>query len=69
MRFLLLLVVLLAVFVSVFNVFWGEFVHCDVGTCPYLNPGGRFLSLNSTSIVFDTSGVCDGVLRRRRRVG
>jgi len=40
MRFLLLLVVLLAVFVSVFNVFWGEFVHCDVGTCPYLNPGG-----------------------------
>jgi hypothetical protein len=32
MRFLLLLVVLLAVFVSAYNVFWGEFVHCDVGT-------------------------------------
>ncbi|MFP3266372.1 MAG: hypothetical protein RXQ56_02740 [Thermoproteus sp.] len=56
MRFLLLLLVLLAVFVSAYNVFWGEFVHCDVGTCPYPNPEGRFLSMNSTSIVFDTSG-------------
>jgi len=52
----LLLLVLLAVFVSAYNVFWGEFVHCDVGTCPYPNPEGRFLSINSTSIVFDTSG-------------
>lgn len=52
----MLLLVLLAVFVSAYNVFWGEFVHCDVGTCPYPNPEGRFLSMNSTSIVFDTSG-------------
>jgi len=56
-----LLVVLLAVFVSAYNVFWGEFVHCDVGTCPYLNPEGRFLSINSTSIVFDTSGGPSGM--------
>ena len=50
------LLVLLAVFVSAYSVFWGEFVHCDVGTCPYPNPEGRFLSIDSTSIVFDTSG-------------
>jgi hypothetical protein len=52
---LLFLLVLLAVFVSAYSVFWGGFVHCDVGTRPYPNPEGRFLSINSTSIVFDTS--------------
>ncbi len=50
------LLVLLAVFVSAYSVFWGEFVHCDVGTCPYPDSEGRFLSIDSTSIVFDTSG-------------
>ena len=71
MRFLLFLLVLLAVFVSAYSVFWGEFVYCDVGTCPYPNPEGRFLSINLTSIVFDTSGdpSADGVLRRSSRVG
>jgi len=39
-----------------FNVFWGEIVHCDIGTCPYPNPEGRFLNITERSIVFDTRG-------------
>ncbi|MEM3835493.1 hypothetical protein [Pyrobaculum sp.] len=39
-----------------YNVFWGEFVHCDVGSCPYPNPEGKFLEVGPNYAVFDTRG-------------
>ncbi|MEL9990666.1 MAG: hypothetical protein QXP98_00015 [Thermoproteus sp.] len=47
---------LLAASALAYSVFWGEFVHCDVGSCLYPNPDGRFLSISQSSVVFDTRG-------------
>ncbi|MEM0464988.1 hypothetical protein, partial [Pyrobaculum sp.] len=52
-----LLGVLLVVSVAfAYNVFWGEFIHCDVGSCPYPNPEGKFLEVGPNYAVFDTRG-------------
>ena len=36
------------------NVFWGEWVKCDIGTCPYPNPEGKWLTVTPYYIRFDT---------------
>ncbi|MEM4438782.1 MAG: hypothetical protein QW680_09140 [Pyrobaculum sp.] len=66
-----LLGVLLVVSVAfAYNVFWGEFIHCDVGSCPYPNPEGKFLEVGPNYAVFDTRGdpSAMGVLRVGRGV-
>lgn len=49
-------VLLLAGLAFGYSVFWGEFVHCDVGSCRWPNPNGDFLWLNRSAVVFDTGG-------------